>query len=63
MSKWFVGSSKTRMCGFAKNKAAKARRAFCPPENLDRITLLDIHLAVCDHGDVSNASGSVDSNE
>mmetsp|Transcript_71354 Transcript_71354/g.231099 ORF Transcript_71354/g.231099 Transcript_71354/m.231099 type:complete len:173 (+) Transcript_71354:2018-2536(+) len=34
MSRWFVGSSRTMMWGFMSISAAKATRAFWPPERL-----------------------------
>mmetsp|Transcript_75346 Transcript_75346/g.179037 ORF Transcript_75346/g.179037 Transcript_75346/m.179037 type:complete len:83 (-) Transcript_75346:854-1102(-) len=34
MSRWLVGSSSTMMCGLASISAAKATRAFCPPDRL-----------------------------
>mmetsp|Transcript_116368 Transcript_116368/g.232001 ORF Transcript_116368/g.232001 Transcript_116368/m.232001 type:complete len:108 (+) Transcript_116368:2-325(+) len=41
MSKWLVGSSKTMMCGFINMSAAKATRAFWPPDRFPILVKCD----------------------
>ena len=52
MSRWFVGSSRKRMCGDACAAAANTTRAFCPPDSVPVVQMLvfeRFHVSILSH--------------